>query len=734
MPLPSPSPVSRVRSPLGLLVVLVALLPGCAKKPTPPANPPAAPAVQTPAAEAPGVTVVASATRPWEAVAPRHLLTGHRDAVLTVAFSPTGSHVASGGADGATWLWDLTSGKGVLLHHSDGHAVFGVAFSANGKTVVAGDSGGSVHLWEVAGTRRVGCIAVGAPVAAVALTADGARVWTAVLGGVPGAGVRCWDAATGREQGVAIDRQGLLAAAFTPDARQVALTGPRGGEWIDLASGRVNASFRGGHLLRLAPSGDQLLGCTIDRTMELWTAAGKRGTFAPAGEQLLTPALSHDGRRGLSGGASGKIDLWDVDRPEAAIRRLSGHTGAVRALAFSADGRRAVSGGDDRTVRVWNLDEGSEMVCLGEVHEWEVWTIDRRWVLVRGYPLVRVLWLWDVVERREVWRLEGHGARVVEMALALDGKQAASVDEDGTLHVWDLTTGKVKSRLVTRLTKVRKILFSADGRFVLAAAADRTLVLCDAASGTELRRFAGPDLPLTAFATAEDLGRLALTSERIVLVWSTTGGELGRLTSPVGAVAGVALAPDGRHLLATTAVGGEQLWEVDSGRELAATETDTSWLTRTRQVLVRHTLVPAAATTTTVRIPGPAAATTVVRAPEVPVGDNPVVSGTVTRLVQGLIPGTPPPAGTTTTVPVPGTTRTTTVAGAGVPFSRPGVTPESTFVPGQTTTVPGTTTTFVPRSTTTYVPRTTFVPGPTTTMPRSSGVRYTTRTIIIRRR
>lgn len=112
-----------------------------------------------------------------------------------------------------------------------------------------------------------------------------------------------------------------------------------------------------------------------------------------------------------------------------------------------------------------------------------------------------------------------------------------------------------------------------------------------------------------------------------------------------------------------------------------------------------------------------------------------MVSGTVTRLVQGLIPGTPPPAATTTTVvPVPGTTRTTTVAGAGVPFSRPGVTPESTFVPGQTTTAPGTTTTFVPRTTTTYVPRTTFVPGPTTTMPRSSGVRDTTRTIIIRRR
>ena len=41
------------------------------------------------------------------------------------------------------------------------------------------------------------------------------------------------------------------------------------------------------------------------------------------------------------------------------LRTLTGHDGAVHAVAVSADGRRAVSGGDDGTVRVWDLEAGT---------------------------------------------------------------------------------------------------------------------------------------------------------------------------------------------------------------------------------------------------------------------------------------------------------------------------------------------------------------------------------------
>jgi len=40
---------------------------------------------------------------------------------------------------------------------------------------------------------------------------------------------------------------------------------------------------------------------------------------------------------------------------------LTGHTGAVEAVAVSADGALAATGSHDSTVRVWNLDSGQQM-------------------------------------------------------------------------------------------------------------------------------------------------------------------------------------------------------------------------------------------------------------------------------------------------------------------------------------------------------------------------------------
>ena len=57
-------------------------------------------------------------------------------------------------------------------------------------------------------------------------------------------------------------------------------------------------------------------------------------------------------------GVDGTVRVWDLAGP-AAPRKLTGHVGAVQAVAVSADGRTAVSGGDE-TVRVWDLDSALE--------------------------------------------------------------------------------------------------------------------------------------------------------------------------------------------------------------------------------------------------------------------------------------------------------------------------------------------------------------------------------------
>lgn len=56
----------------------------------------------------------------------------------------------------------------------------------------------------------------------------------------------------------------------------------------------------------------------------------------------------------VSGAADGEIRIWDIALKRT-LRRLVGHTGAVRGIAFAPDGETAVSCGTDSTVKLWKV-------------------------------------------------------------------------------------------------------------------------------------------------------------------------------------------------------------------------------------------------------------------------------------------------------------------------------------------------------------------------------------------
>ena len=78
---------------------------------------------------------------------------GHTGYVRSVAFSPDGQRLATGGT-GSTKIWDSATGKELLA--LKGHAGFvrSVAFSPDGQRLASGNEDGSIHLWETMSVSR----------------------------------------------------------------------------------------------------------------------------------------------------------------------------------------------------------------------------------------------------------------------------------------------------------------------------------------------------------------------------------------------------------------------------------------------------------------------------------------------------------------------------------------------------------------------------------------------------
>ncbi len=251
-------------------------------------------------------------------------------------------------------------------------------------------------------------------------------------------------------------------------------------------------------------------------------------------------------------------------------KTLTAHTGAVACLAVSPDGTRAVSGGADKGLWVWDLVNRRELRCLAG-HRDRVCCVafspDGRRVLSSG--LDQTVRLWDLDAGLELKCFDRQTNRSV--AFAPDGKTAlCGALYDGKLRLFDASSGKELKRLAGHADWVVCVAFAADGKVALSGGLDRTIKLWDVATSRLLRTFSLKNVVISSVAFSSDGWRvLSAGSDGIVRGWDTfTGQELFRLVGHTDAVSCVAVAADGDRAATAGHDGTVRLWDMRLKKEL----------------------------------------------------------------------------------------------------------------------------------------------------------------------
>jgi WD40 repeat protein len=515
-------------------------------------------------------------------------LWGHRESVMSVAFSHDGKRLITSSRDKTARIWDVATGE-QLNRFVMPEAARQATFVAAGKEVMILDDSWQVIRLD-AGGKELG------------RTKLGARSWPALSPSGHVAFLRdeaklCVNGADGK-QVFAIDcGRFTTSPVLSPDGKRVAITMGRpaflkvwdttnGKEIMSLGADKVGY---GGPLCFSNDGKAVLAQPSIDKLRKLDVETGKVVDFAGPYVTGHGVTFSPDGKR-VAVASGGALRLYDSAKGTSLNADEQGE-GWVNAVAFSPNGKLLAAAGYDDLVRLWDVESGRLVKSLSTKnnspqHGLHGVAFSRDGKRVAAVGTNRPSGVWDVASGKALHHLDLRSTGAISVVFSPDGETLFAGGLAGIFRL-DLKRGTELPTIGSRWDTFEDLQVTKDGKTLVASRSDG-VVLFDAAGGKEVRRFTLPvrDCRLTpdgkrlvgvdwhgkfeiydvadrkrvrtwqgVFARevrlSPDEKQVAATTPRLLRVWETESGRQGRpVVSEWAGFGAVAYSPDGKWLAA----------------------------------------------------------------------------------------------------------------------------------------------------------------------------------------
>jgi hypothetical protein len=244
---------------------------------------------------------------------------------------------------------------------------------------------------------------------------------------------------------------------------------------------------------------------------------------------LQRSAISKDGRLVAVADFGSKVSVWDtVTGKKVAVMAKASRFG----LGMSPDGKTVLATTSGGELGLWDTKTGKQRLVLprswGSFSEYQVVAFSPDGKLIGAGRPYGSIGVWEVASGKEVRPIQARIFNPRLLAFSPDSSKLAASDGAGPVRFWNLATGKEGPHLTLPLNHTLTIgqFFGADGRTLLTGGVDGSLRLWELTTGLERHRFPGRDVGVACAAFARDGRTLAVAGDDLMALVRDFGPQI----------------------------------------------------------------------------------------------------------------------------------------------------------------------------------------------------------------